>query len=172
MEENVNIIKMKPEFIYLDNGVAISTDNIVSIDEFNSKVIFGYGVAMYVTGHDIDVIKENIDIINDEPQCHCGQDADMDDACCQAREQQESGDVGMSLKDLLGMTVVGVGKGKCDGCPMDHYQADCAKVELVGGDYICLAKPRPEEEDGDNVMGDIREKAEAFIDYLDSVIGD
>ena len=89
---------------------------------------------------------------------HCGQDAEEE--------------AGVSLKDLLGMEVVGVGKGKCDGCPMDHYQADCAKVELVGGDYICLAKPRPEEEDGDNVMGDIREKAEAFIDYPDSVIGD
>jgi hypothetical protein len=77
----------------------------------------------------------------------------------------------MSLKDLLGMTVVGVGKGKCDGCTMDHYQADCCTVELVGGDYLCLAKPKPEEEDGDNVMGDIKEKVEEFIDYLDSVIG-
>lgn len=87
--------------------------------------------------------------------------------------QDAKEEAGVSLKDLLGMEVVGVGKGKCDGCPMDHYQADCAKVELVGGDYLCLAKPQAdEEEDGDNVMGDIREKAEAFIDYLDSVIGD
>lgn len=113
-----------------------------------------------------------VDMMGEDECNHCGQDADMDDACCQAREQQESGEDSVSLKELLGMEVVGVGKGKCDGCPMDHYQADCCKVELVGGDYICSAKPRPEEEDGDNVMGDIREKAEAFIDYLDSVIGD
>jgi hypothetical protein len=89
---------------------------------------------------------------------HCGQDAEED--------------AGVSLKGLLGMKVVGVGKGKCEGCPMDHYQTDCCKVELVDGDYLCLTKPMSEEEDGDNVMGDIREKAEAFIDYLDSVIGD
>jgi len=88
---------------------------------------------------------------------HCGQDA----------EEEAS----ISLKDLLGMEVVGVGKGKCDGCPMERYEADCCKVELVGGDYICLAKPQPKEEDGDNVMDDIKEKAEEFIDYLDSVVG-
>lgn len=95
----------------------------------------------------------------EEPEecSHCGQDV----------EEEPS----ISLKDLLGMEVVGVGKGKCDGCPMDRYQADCCKVELVGGDYICLAKPKPEEEDGDNVMGDIKEKAEEFIDYLDSMVG-
>lgn len=102
---------------------------------------------------------EMVDMMNEDECSHCGQDAEEE--------------AGVSLKDLLGMEVVGVGKGKCDGCPMDHYQADCAKVELVGGDYLCLAKPQAdEEEDGDNVMGDIREKAEAFIDYLDSVIGD
>lgn len=94
----------------------------------------------------------------DDDECsHCGQDA----------EEETS----VSLKDLLGMEVVGVGKGKCDGCPMDHYQADCVKVELVGGDYICLAEPQPEEEEDGNVMGDIKEKVEEFIDYLDSVVG-
>ena len=79
-------------------------------------------------------------------------------------------EAGVALKDLLGMEVVGVGKGKCDGCPMEHYQADCVKVELVGGDYICLANPQPEEVDSDNVMDDIKEKVEEFIDYLDSMI--
>lgn len=44
-----------------------------------------------------------------------------------------------SLKTLLGMQVVGVSNGKCEGCPQDHYGTPCVKVELVGGAYICLA---------------------------------
>lgn len=44
-----------------------------------------------------------------------------------------------SMKTLLGMQVVGIGKDKCEGCPQDHYGAPCVKVELVGGTYLCLA---------------------------------
>ena len=44
-----------------------------------------------------------------------------------------------SLKTLLGMQVVGVGNGKCEGCPQDNYGTPCVKVELVGGTYLCLA---------------------------------
>lgn len=58
-------------------------------------------------------------------------------ACGQDAEEE----VSMSLRELLGMEVVGIGKGKCEGCPAEHYHAGCCKVELVGGDYICLAKP-------------------------------
>lgn len=42
-------------------------------------------------------------------------------------------------ESFLGMEVVGVGQGKCEGCPNDHYGVECVKVELVGGDYLCLA---------------------------------
>ena len=45
----------------------------------------------------------------------------------------------MEMKSLLGMQVVGVGNGKCEGCPQDHYGTPCVKVELVGGAYLCLA---------------------------------
>lgn len=47
------------------------------------------------------------------------------------------------LRELLDMQVVGVGKGKCAGCPGEHYHFGCVKVELVGGDYLCLA-PLPD----------------------------
>lgn len=45
----------------------------------------------------------------------------------------------MDMKSLLDMQVIGVGNGKCEGCPQDHYGTPCVKVELVGGYYICLA---------------------------------
>ena len=45
----------------------------------------------------------------------------------------------MDMKSLLDMQVVGVGNGKCEGCPQDHYGTPCVKVELVGGTYLCLA---------------------------------
>lgn len=94
---------------------------------------------------------------------HCGQDA-----------EEET----MSLNELLGMKVVSVGgiATKCKDC---SFCCDkCVKVELKGGDYLCLSKPqqdnnRPvisfDEEEG-NVMDDIREKTEAFMDYLDSIV--
>ena len=67
---------------------------------------------------------------------HCGQDADMDDACCQAREHQPAG---LTYKDILGMEVIGYGgkSMKCDGCPTDC--GNCVKVELVGGYTLCLS---------------------------------
>lgn len=67
------------------------------------------------------------EVPDDDEGCHCGQDAEEE--------------VSMPPKELLGMEVVGVGKGRCEGCPAEHYHAGCCKVELVGGDYICLAKP-------------------------------
>lgn len=59
---------------------------------------------------------------------HCGQDAD--------EHQPEN----LTYKDLLGMEVISYGGKamKCEGCSWDC--GNCVKVELVGGDYLCLAK--------------------------------
>lgn len=143
---------------------------------------------------------------------HCGQDA---------KEEAH-----VSLNELLGMKVICVGGSamKCEDC---SWNCDnCVKVELVGGDYICLAEPEQEgstteiddspksfeeayrdsmnllrefcikqseanqrlvealkeeseelkkpfinfDDDEGNVMDDIKEKTEAFLDYLDSVV--
>ena len=85
---------------------------------------------------------------------HCGQDTDLDDACCHtagkqddcpvgggsAAVNQENGD---SLNDLLGMEVISVGDMPCDACNPDNYAGrPCVKVELFGGTYLCLA-PQP-----------------------------
>lgn len=82
-----------------------------------------------------------------------------------------------SLEDLLGMEVVAIcgSKTKCEGCARGN--TDCVKLELVGGDYICLAKPEQDkpnvisfdEEEG-NVMDDIKEKVDDFMNYLDSIV--
>lgn len=155
---------------------------------------------------------------------HCGQDADMDDACCQARNYNHQPE-DCTFKDLLGMEVISYGGKamKCEGCSWDC--GNCAKVELVGGDYLCLAKPQQEEstteiddspksfeeayrdsmnllrefcikqsesnqrlvealkeeseklkkpvisfdEEESNMMDDIKEKTEDFLNYLDSI---
>lgn len=63
-------------------------------------------------------------------QHHCGQDAKEEDH--------------VSLSELLGMEVIGIGGSemKCEDC---SWNCDnCVKVELVGGDYICLAEPEQE----------------------------
>lgn len=82
---------------------------------------------------------------------HCGQDADLDDACCQAREKRSVGDgsavvneaqVPNSLKELVGMQIVSVFPPgwKCQGCAYDSDYFRCEKkVELVGGYMLCLA---------------------------------
>lgn len=87
-----------------------------------------------------------------EDHHHCGQDADMDDACCQAREKDTVGDnsaavneaqVPNSLKELVGMQIVSVFPPgwKCQGCAYDSDYFRCEKkVELVGGYMICLAQ--------------------------------
>lgn len=82
-------------------------------------------------------------MLDDEVFHHCGQDADMDDACCQARNHNQP--EGYTYKDLLGMKVICVGGSamKCEGCSWDCD--NCVKVELAGGDYICLAEPEQEE---------------------------
>lgn len=92
---------------------------------------------------------------------HCGQDA---------KEEAH-----VSLNELLGMKVICVGGSamKCEGCSWNCD--DCVKVELVGGDYICLAEPQEDErpvisfDDESNVMVDIKDKTEAFMDYLESI---
>ena len=73
---------------------------------------------------------------------HCGQDADMDDACCQARNYNQP--EGYTYKDLLGMEVIGIGP-MASTCAHCSDNVDCVKVELVGGTYMCLAKPQQQE---------------------------
>lgn len=119
---------------------------------------------MFQTQHD-----PNFDDVDPEQKAqamamhHCGQDAD---------EHQPEG---FTYKELLGMEVICYGgkSMKCCGCSWNC--GNCVKVELVGGDYICLAKPeRPnvisfDEEEG-NVMDDIKEKAEDFLNYLEGIV--
>lgn len=86
---------------------------------------------------------------------HCGQDCDCDDACCQAGspcgrstatyDPNESQPVdvspaitGESLRNILGMQVCRCNV-PCDVCSIDKRVGACVKLELVGGDYICLA---------------------------------
>lgn len=89
---------------------------------------------------------------------HCGQDvqdADIDDACCQARAGRVDHDAAPaasqtcdSLKELEGMQVIKVCSQKCKDCPCGdgpreypsgRDMSSCVKVELVGGYYLCLA---------------------------------
>jgi hypothetical protein len=79
---------------------------------------------------------------------------DCDDACCQAREKRAVGDgsavvekpivSGESLQRLVGYQVIAVCKpdSKCNGCTYEHYNAPCAKVEIVGGFFLCM-EPLP-----------------------------
>lgn len=97
----------------------------------------------------------NQDKVSKEELCemtnHCGQDADMDDACCQARgtgspcgrsaAAKEPAITGDSLRNLMGMQVCRCNV-PCDVCAIDKRLGACVKLELVGGDYICLA-PTP-----------------------------
>lgn len=84
---------------------------------------------------------------------HCGKDADMDDACCQAaydpNESQPVDTAPMSLHELTGMQVVGAyPKGwKCKDCIFSEMKdSRCEKkVELVGGYFLCLANIQPNE---------------------------
>lgn len=94
---------------------------------------------------------------------HCGQDAEEE--------------AHVSLNELLGMKVICVGGSamKCEGCSWDC--GNCVKVELAGGDYLCLAKPEQDkqpvisfDDDNGNVMDDIKEKTEDFLNYLESII--
>lgn len=94
----------------------------------------------------------------EEQEHHCGQDCDCDDACCQAGspcgrsavayDPNESQPVdtkpaitGESLRNLMGMQVCRCNV-PCDVCAIDKHVGACVKLELVGGDYICLA-PTP-----------------------------
>ena len=113
---------------------------------------------------------------------HCGQDAGECKVSCGTLEAT------VSCKNLLGMQVVSVGgsKTRCVGCPQENDS--CFKVELIGGNYLCLARPQQNErpvisfdeveqqqdETTRPIMDGIREQAHAhahaFIDYLDSVV--
>lgn len=96
---------------------------------------------------------------------HCGQDAEEE--------------AHVSLNELLGMKVICVGGSamKCEGCSLDC--GNCVKVELVGGDYLCLAEPQQEklvisfEDDDKEGLGDImkriKEGTQVFMDYLDNI---
>lgn len=73
---------------------------------------------------------------------HCGQDVRQ--LHFDPNESQPV-DLPHGYKDLLGMEVVAIcgSQTKCEGCARGN--TDCVKVELVGGGYICLAKPQQEE---------------------------
>ena len=70
---------------------------------------------------------------------HC---AEMDTSHCGQDAEEEAH---VSLNELLGMKVICVGGSamKCEGCSLGC--GNCVKVELVGGDYLCLAGPEQEE---------------------------
>jgi hypothetical protein len=82
---------------------------------------------------------------------HCGQDADMDDACCQVRSSRVDHtaapaavkELPDSISQLVGMQIVSAFRPgwKCEECAFSHIDfARCEKkVELVGGYYLCLA---------------------------------
>ena len=200
MTQEESMIRMNPQFIRLSDGSLMNINNIVAISEADGKVfVLGYQ-RIPITEDDMAALLGNIEIIDDdEHQHHCGQDCDCDDACCQAGspcgrsavtyDPNESQPVdvkpaitGDSLRNLMGMQVVRIDV-PCDVCAMDTD--DCVKVELAGGDYICLAKrqedERPvinfdeEDEQEDttpNIMAAIREKVDDFMDYLESVVKD
>lgn len=106
---------------------------------------------------------------------HC---AEMDTSHCGQDAEEEAH---VSLNELLGMKVICVGGSamKCEDC---SWNCDnCVKVELVGGDYLCLAEPEQDkpnvinfdEENNDILYGtmqEIKEKVDDFMDYLDSVV--
>ena len=76
---------------------------------------------------------------------HC---AEMDTSHCGQDAEEETH---LSLNELLGMEVMFVFPHchKCGDCTFrkgaDGSECPCFKVELVGGDYLCLAKPQQEE---------------------------
>jgi len=122
--------------------------------------------GMFQTQHD-----PNFDDVDPKQKAmamhHCGQDADLDDACCQAREKDPVGDASAAVKDsamvefqnihihkgnipreqqgciknlsLVGMQVIAIGDQRCDRCRQDRYGEPCVKLELVGGHMLCLA---------------------------------
>lgn len=105
---------------------------------------------MSMKGKVINTLCGPVKLVNTDEQHHCGQDADCDDACCQARGNKEAPcpvddgnavgkEVPDSIKNLFGMQVVSVNGEKCSYCVTQYY-APCVKVELVGGYTLCLAK--------------------------------
>jgi len=103
---------------------------------------------------------------------HC---AEMDTSHCGLDSVSNEEEL-QSLEELLGMEVVAIcgSKTKCEGCARGN--TDCVKVELVGGEYLCLAKPQEDEQpvisfddDNGNVMDDIKEKTDDFLNYLESI---
>lgn len=66
---------------------------------------------------------------------HCGQDCQVGDGVAVVKSSEY-------LKPYLGWEVISVGDMPCDGCPADHYGAQCVKLELIDRSYICLA-PQP-----------------------------
>lgn len=66
-------------------------------------------------------------------------------ACCQVDDGNAAVDnpatTGNSLRNILGMQVCRCNV-PCDVCAIDKRVGACIKLELIGGDYICLA-PTP-----------------------------
>ena len=119
------------------------------IDFYRNRVKTACGYDVLVPWS--EVLQQTLDEYRSACLHHCGQDADLDDACCQARETCPVGDgsavvekpiiTGESLKQLIDYQVVGVCEPgfPCEGCVQDHYNTPCCKVELVGGYMLCLA---------------------------------
>lgn len=217
MKEKVTNTAVKPQFIRLKDGSLMNINNIVAISEDDSDVfVLGYK-SIPITEEDMAAVLGNIEIIdNDGHQHHCGQDAD--DACCQARNNNQSPATvsvqdpnesqpvdlhihhcgqdatrlvvyGENMEQLIGSRVrlFHAPGHKCDECPYktkpDGSTCNYHKVETTSGYYICLAKPQQEEpkrlvisfdEDNDkypdDIMARIKERADDFMDYLDSVV--
>lgn len=88
---------------------------------------------------------------NEAAQHHCGQDVDMDDACCQVRSSRVDHtaapaavkELPDSIAQLVGMQIVSAFRPgwKCEECAFSHIEGARRekKIELVGGFYLCLA---------------------------------
>jgi len=110
----------------------------------------------------LSYLRNRISLVKARVECdqhHCGQDAEVEIKVHHNPNFDEGPELAMispdilpgykeeptaeSLRALKGYEVIGyLGVGdKCDeACPMSHYSAPCVKVELVGGDYLCLAQ--------------------------------
>lgn len=100
-------------------------------------------------------------------QHHCGQDAETDNKYAAPK----------SARELVGMQIIGAFPKfwDCKNCPINGCDK---KIELIDGSFLCLAELQQDErpvisfeEEGTNVMVDIKDKTEAFMNYLESVMG-
>lgn len=128
------------------------------IESFNSRLS---SIERYLGICSVEK-KGNVIIAQHDPSFdnvhHCGKDAD---------EHQPAG---YTYKDLLGMEVIGIGGMAAQSC-VYCGDADCVKVELVGGDFMCLKK-----REEDNVLYEspelsmMKKQTEDFLSYLDNIV--